>query len=163
MLDMTLYPIPMQNPITNYRQLNQLTQEQLANLCHVTPQVVLLAEAGIWTTLPPKLRHVTHVTPKDYHAYQVAKRKANRVQLENAALAFNPPVAGVHPHVNFRLLISGSLMGYCKVLAINPTIVRNYERGSRRRVIHPLIKQYLADAGLEKELISDLEARFENA
>jgi len=153
------------NPIKSYRELNALTQAQLAQLARVTPQVVLLAEAGVYTTLPPKLRHVCHADPIDYLDFQLSVRQSNCTAFEDAILKYNPPVAGrSHPHVAFRAAVSpGSYIGYCKMLAIAPMIVRNYERRLTRRALHPLIKQYLKDAGVERALIEELEVKFEHA
>jgi DNA-binding XRE family transcriptional regulator len=153
------------NPIKSYRTLNSLTQAQLAQLARVTPQVVLLAEAGVYTTMPPKLKHICHADPIDYLDFQLSVRQSNRSAFEDAILRYNPPVAShSHPHVAFRELVSpGSYIGYCKMLAIAPMIVRNYERRLTRRNLHPLIKQYLKDAKVEGNLIEELEVKFEHA
>jgi len=152
------------NPIKQYREFNSLSQSQLAALANCTPQVVLLAEAGVYTTLPPRLKHVTHSSASDYLDFQIETRQQHRQSLEDAALAFDPcsgPFAH-HPHTNYRLLVVDSLIGYCKMLAIAPQIVRNYERKLSRPNLHPLVRQYLKDAGLSDALITDLGVRFEN-
>src|SRR4030067_903333 len=152
----------MQNPVAEYRELNSLTQLELASRLGVTSQVIHLAEAGVYPPLPPKLRHAIHLTrpvaAAQYHAFQVSIRQSNRPQLEEAALLYDSTISPVaaHPHTSFRLFITDSFMGYCKILAIHPQIVRNYEQRLTKRALHPLVKQYLQDAGLPEGLIEDL-------
>lgn len=151
------------NPVRNYRELNGLSQAELASKCNCTPQVILLVEQGVYTTLPPIIKRVTHSTDAEYHDFQVETRRTNRAIFEEAALTFDPngPPVAAHPHIGFRLLCTDSFIGYCKMLAIAPQIVRNYERRLSNRHLHPLIKQYLKDAGLSEALLGDLEVRFE--
>ena len=148
----------MISPIKSFRLANNLTQSQLADICSVTPQVVLLAEQGLYTRIPTKIKAVTSVTEFSYHEHQLFTRRANKPLLEPAVYSF-APVAGLHRHVAFRRLVKASMIGYCKVLVIAPQIVRNYELRPRGRLL-PLIREFLGDAGFNGEELDDLEVRF---
>jgi len=151
------------NPVRRYREINYLTQAELASKAGCSPQVILLCEQGVYTTLPPAIKRITHSTNEAYHNFQVSVRQTNKEAFEEAIVAFDIGPVAAHPHATFRLLVTDSFIGYCKMLAIAPQIVRNYERRLSNPRLHPLIRQYLKDAGISEGMLNDLGARFENS
>lgn len=149
----------MENPLTTARHQLHYTQHSVARELGYTNQMVLRAEQGLFTTVPPKLKAWASTTlgspPSEvehmYQQYQKETRASNFSQLHMGYLNYLdmeiPSGSKEHPFVYFRACCSDSRVGFCKLLCLHPQILINWERSHFEGEWHPIIEGYLLDAG----------------
>jgi DNA-binding XRE family transcriptional regulator len=157
------------NPLKQTRLSAGMTQKAIAAATDMTPHAILRYEQGLYDQLSPKLslfcsQHLD-ILPSEvenqYHDFQITKR-------HNAAQFFMPPPqlvmnAHEHPFVFYRNVITlravgkKTRIGFCVLLAMNPAVVLQYEKGLAPKMPH-LIVGCLNDAGVSGSLINDLSS-----
>jgi DNA-binding XRE family transcriptional regulator len=155
------------NPLKQTRLKVGQTQKAIAQATDMTPHAILRYEQGLYDNLSPKLSlycsHHLDILPSEvelrYRNFQLNRRK-------ESAQYFQPPPQLVmnayeHPFVFYRNVITTravgkkTRIGFCVLLAMNPAVVLQYERGLQPGMPH-LIAACLSDALVSAELILDL-------
>ncbi len=166
------------NPITFALDWLNVSQTSLASvLGHKSPQTLRRLEQGLYEALPDVIvediaRLISETAGSDWplgtiendiiRAYDQFR---SLVQLRNSYLS-NPttcpePTLGnydYHPFALWRtkLIKSNSRMEFCKLLAINPAVVVEYESG-RRSSMPPHIRSSLSNAGFNSQMLNFLD------
>lgn len=153
----------MKNPVAEFRELNSLTQDQLANYAEVTRQVVTKAEAGLFDYIPPSLMRVIEA----YEGAAASERQLAYTEWIDSTLKANvtadmfPPVGEwfaeeINSFVDWRFTINQSVNGFCTMMKIQPIIISNYEKGKTQN-LPELLKQRLRTVGVTETYILELE------
>ena len=157
------------NPLKQTRLSAGMTQKAIASATDMSPHAILRYEQGLYDQLSPKLslfcsQHLD-ILPSEvelrYANFQLEKRR-------QAAQYFMPPPQLVmshleHPFVFFRNVITTravgkkTRIGFCVLLAMNPAVVLQYEKGQSPKMPH-LIVGCLNDALVPGGLINDLSS-----
>lgn len=159
------------------RTLHGITQQQLADYAGISAQAVLRYEQGLYEEPSDKLvsalvslTQQTEVVEevvesssqiiKEYHEFRVDTQYAARRYFSMAYITNSVPLTATngHPFKTWRtnLLNSTSRMKFCKLLAINPAVVLEYERGSRAHM-PPMIRTALTNAKCPISTIDTLD------
>lgn len=153
----------MKNPIAVFRELNSLTQDQLANYAEVTRQVVTKAEAGLFDYIPPSIMRVMEA----YEGSSAAEHQLEYTKWIDSTLKANvtaetfPPVGEwfaeeINSFVDWRFTVNHSVNGFCTLLKIQPIIISNYEKGKTQN-LPELLKERLRTVGVTETYILELE------
>jgi DNA-binding XRE family transcriptional regulator len=157
------------NPLKQARLASGLTQKNLAIETGMTPHAILRYEQGLYDALSPKLslyasQHL-QILPSEveqsYHEFQLERRR-------QSAQYFIPfPHLTLHPHeppfiyfrnsITTRAVGKKTRIGFCILLAMNPAVVLQYERGLARH-LPLLVSGALKDAGVSDGHIKDLDS-----
>ena len=122
------------NPVTKFREDRGLSLSEMAELSNVTEQVIRNAEHGLFNHLPPSIeRGMVKVAGKSARLARIEYDEWLLNTLEKSKLEL-PPVGSVRTFVRWRYAISDSVLGFCKLLKVQPTIVQNYEYGKTRNL-----------------------------
>jgi hypothetical protein len=134
------------NPVKRARVSYSMTQKDLSELLHVTTQVVISAEAGLFNSLPEGFIEVLHVTQDSYQEWVYQERRQNRPYFETAVTHLGWAV--------FKESVSNTNRGFCRRLVFQPSILREYEHYKRSK---PLLAAALVDVGLDRGQLSELK------
>ena len=138
------------NPIVALRKELRITQKELAEQAHITEQVVLKAEQGLYPTLPPSLlrmvSQLSELAPglieANYEAWINEELKKTKLPSVGNQMVTNP--------VNFKEWrqkvcelndVPNSVNGLCKLLKIHPYVIQKYESGRMKGVPIQLIER----------------------
>lgn len=157
------------NPLKETRLLAGKTQKQIAHETNMTPHAVLRYEQGLYDALSPKLslycsEHL-ELLPSEveiqYHEFQLERRRLSGPYFTPwPTLVMSPHE---HPFVYFRNVVTlravgkKTRIGFCILLALNPAVVLQYEKG-RSAHLPLLMSGGLRDAGITAEKIKDLDS-----
>jgi transcriptional regulator with XRE-family HTH domain len=127
------------HPFKEIRVANRLGQEQVANQCRLTQQVVLRTEQGLYGMPSPSLlrflasleysKSVDELR-NDYKAWQTQHRLYSKVKIEQALLrqrAVAPKVKFTLPQLK-NILGCSSSIGFCKLMCVHPSQVNRYTK-----------------------------------
>jgi transcriptional regulator with XRE-family HTH domain len=176
------------NPLARFRVSIGATQADIALLTDLSRQSVSAIEEGLWESFP-KETHLTlkriaqdefgYPWPESYEIlnqrYQSSRieRRIDTSQktviakyarstpdfhrLKNLALAHNR-----HPFSVWRERAVGttSLRGFCKLVAVNPEIVREYEHQGRYYPLPQSLREALLDCGVKADLLDEAVAMY---
>lgn len=151
------------HPFKALREHHNITQEQLANAAGTTSQSILRYEQGLYEKPSEKIIDALVklsgvAAPKLLLRYEYW-RLAHQ---ERAAPVFaaNRPLlvkAGEHPFVTFRSSLGyESRMAFCKLLAIHPSVVAEYEKGNQKHIPR-MIKNALINGGCRRITVDQLD------
>ena len=114
------------NPLKEYRLHKNLTQQELADKIGVTRQTVLDTEQGLFHIIPPSIAAVTpdHIQ-RDYRQWVKEQRQQNTSR-------FVVNLNSVHTFQDYANKVGGSTRGFCRVLVIQTSIVRDYIANGER-------------------------------
>lgn len=161
------------NPFKSLRISLGLSQKEIADQIGITSQVVLRNEQGLYTTPNVQImtvllreahsrgiiKHTYHSLTEAYDTWVKDVRHTNGY-IFNRPITFklgHRPVA--HPFRIWRESFGFSRIGFCKLLALHPSIVQSYEEG-RTGPLPDVIRAALIDAGCSG-IISSLQSRCE--
>lgn len=157
------------NPLKETRLKVGMTQKAIAAATDMTQHAILRYEQGLYDQLSPKLslfcsnaldKYPSEIE-EQYHNFQLERR-------QNSAQYLDPfPHLVMHPHqhpfvffrneVTVRAVGKKTRVGFCVLLAMNPAVVIQYERGLTRH-LPPLISSCLRDAECSADKIKDLDS-----
>ena len=146
-----------------------LSQSQIAEMAGITPLAVLRYEQGLLENLSPKLAAViaelADVPLAVVHDEYEDDRRIQRVSQTN--IFRNPPSLELrpdeHPFETFRKLITRravgteSRMAFCKLLALHPAVVAEYDKGKCKHM-PAMIKEALLAASCPEKFIETLDS-----
>lgn len=149
------------NPLKEQRELLGLTQEELADRCMISRDSVVKYEAGLLTNPSWDILAVLyekslekHNAIDNYYKWQVEIRKTHVDKLRAALKLYKGG-----PFKDFRLLVSDSQIGFCKLYCIHPQVLRTFEKGQHRNELSDQLRKVFLDAGLTWDEIYDLEEK----
>lgn len=159
----------MMNPLKETRLRAGLTQKTLAQQTGMSAHAILRYEQGLYDKLSPKLslyisNHLDRPPSKveaQYYEAQLERRLQSAQFFDPFPHLVLTPVE--HPFVHFRDVITDravgrrSRVGFCILLAMNPAVVLQYERGLSRH-LPLLMSSALRDAQVSENCIKDLDA-----
>ena len=139
------------NPIVTMRRYDlRLTQAELADRAHITEQVVLKAEQGVYPTLPPSLlRMLSYLSgasedkiEKDYENWILSELKKVKLpsvgnQMVTNYILFNEwrsTVCGING-------VPDNINSFCKLMKIHPYVIQKYSAGKMKGVPVQLIER----------------------
>lgn len=133
----------IKNPLLALREAAHLTQAELATQLGITEQTVRRTEQGTYSTIPKSLLLWAHgqTNSKEIQAEYEAWKESVRLELAPIAnrVSIYPWDCREHPFKWFRVKFMdqylqnvstdkvNSMSGFCKVVAINPRILNNFE------------------------------------
>ena len=142
------------HPLAEYRHSIHYSQDDLANACGITRQIVTNTEAGIYSEVPPSilkgLREELGATPKEIDALADAHR--NWILDELAGLNIGPLIneedylqlpASVGSFTQWRELLSDSIAGFAKLMKLQPITIKKYETGQTNNLPQQLVDRLL--------------------
>lgn len=151
------------NPFKKLREQHNITQETLARVAGVTTQSILRYEQGLYEKPSDKivnaLSSLTGAKPPVLKLkYEIWRRfqqeRASPIFVVIRPLQLKP---GEHPFITFRTNQGyASRMAFCKLLAIHPSVVADYEKG-RQKHMPRMIKQALINADCREEILTQLD------
>lgn len=133
------------NPLRNLREEAHLSQAALAKRLSITPQVVLLNEMGVYGSCNPtilqSLADLSGESPDHLsEQYSNWRENAAKFALGNARLSIRDCVGPHFPRTpgtfnfedvrnwaRFKHQFSTSLVGFCKVVKLQPSLVSAFE------------------------------------
>ena len=140
------------NPVTRFREERNLSLSEMAALAEVTEQVVRNVEHGLFNHLPPSIeRGMVKVAGRSARLARLDYEEWLVGQLTNSKLEL-PKLDSVKSFVRWRLAISDSVLGFCKLLKVQPTIVQNYEYGKTKNLPYIIVDRVRA-LGYDEEYI----------
>jgi DNA-binding XRE family transcriptional regulator len=110
------------NPVKKYRQNAHLTQQELADKIGVTRQTIVDTEQGLFPLIPPTIKATLPANlnlAEDYRDWVRQERQRNTDR-------FAPELTHVHSFQDYVNEVGGSTRGFCRVLVIQTSIVRDY-------------------------------------
>ena len=145
------------NPVTKFREDRNLSLAEMAELAGVTEQVIRNAEHGLFNHLPPSIeRGMVKVAGKsarlarlDYDEWLVGQLELSKVEL--------PRIDSVKTFVRWRMAVSDTVLGFCKLLKVQPTIVQNYEYGKTKNLPYIIVDRVRA-LGYDEEYVEWLKS-----
>lgn len=140
-------PLNLINPIKYERTLRSLTQANLAAQAHVTPQVVLNAEQGLYQSLPLSILLTLDLDPDEYRSWVTAQRFRNQHQ-------FDRRVIRSRDWLTFRLSVSPSFRGFCRLLVYQLSLLRDFELHKQRN--NASLSEALSQVGLTNDELRTL-------
>jgi hypothetical protein len=124
------------NPLKTFRLHNNLTQQQLADKIGVTRQTILDTEQGLFPVVPPS---IAVIVPRHI---QGDYRQWVREQRRNNTSRFVVSLTHVHSFQDYANKVGGSTRGFCRVLVIQTSIVRDYiAKGERWNMIEVALSE----------------------
>lgn len=156
------------NPIKQARQARGLSQKDLAEHLGVSPHALLRYEQGLYEEISPHiLNYVSGLADlpiarikNDYRIFRL------ETQQRAKSLFYPLPVVRItpeeHPFTYFRRECmerrtgKDSRIGFCILLAMNPAVVLNYDKG-KQGPMPALIKQALKNAEVYDNYIELLD------
>jgi transcriptional regulator with XRE-family HTH domain len=146
------------NPIKEFREKNELTQNELANSLGITRQVITNLERGLLSHLPTELSQYTSISPTQYTDWVTTQRHENSPYFHTPELNhFYSSELPLNYRTNkdrwlsFKYLVrpDRSHRGFCRLLVYQPSLLALYE--SKNQCKPSLI------AALRQVLLSDHE------
>lgn len=160
----------MRNPIKELRLERGMTQKELAELAGMTPHGLLRYEQGLYENLSNNLLTTISdhfgFTPED-HSLFIQQYDAFRLEIQRNASIYmdNPPPVQISPnhhpfetfrdHVTLRAVGTKSRIRFCILLAVNPAVVLNYDKG-KQGPMPSLISEALKTANLDERYLEML-------
>jgi len=151
------------HPLAIFREKNHLSQDDVANICGITRQIVVFTEQGIYPEIPPsiikgiKSEYGMLETLNWQHLQDVWIDE----ELEKVDIA---PWLGeglgdvpANSFVEWRNLISTSISNFGKLLKIQPVTIRKYESGATNNLPIQLVER-LRHWGFSDEYINAVSA-----
>jgi len=135
-----------ENPIRRVRRDLRLTQKDLSDRLLVTPQTVLMLEQGLFNSVPQEIAIELGVSNRDYHQWVIQQRRINSSKFHYARTN--------EGWVTFRLSVSPSFRGFCRMLVFQPSILREYELQRQRN--RQLLSEALIDVGIRDDSLRAL-------
>ena len=142
------------HPLAEYRHSIHYSQDDLANVCGITRQIITNTEAGIYSEIPPSilkgLREELGATPKEIDALAEAHRQW--IIDELAALNISPLIdehgdhffpVGIGSFTQWRELLSDSIAGFAKLMKLQPITIKKYETGQTNNLPQQLVDRLL--------------------
>lgn len=157
------------NIFKEVRLRHSMTQRQIAELAHVSPQAVMRYEQGLYEQPSIKLVAVIAELSGLPPETVVMKYDMFRDDHQKAAYRFmipNPPLRieeGKHPFTTYREAITDRAVGrssrisFCILLALHPAVVAEYDSGHCEKM-PALISRALINTGIDTEFIENLAA-----
>ena len=138
------YGTNMMNPLKEYRLHNNLTQQQLADKIGVTRQTVLDTEQGLFNMIPPSIRAVVPQHLQGKYRLWVKEQRQNNTS------RFVVSLEHVHSFQDYCNKVGGSTRGFCRVLVIQTSVVRDYIANGER---WGMIEVALSETGVPTMMI----------
>lgn len=134
----------MINPLKDYRLAHQLTQVQLASSLGITPQIIVSVEAGMMNTLPLRIYeafppHLRDLSELRYQSFRLEQRQLNSHHFVSPEALSSPTFT------KYRLVVSPSHRGFCKLLCFQPSILSSFESKGQSK---ELLSSALSDANV---------------
>ena len=138
----------MEHPLVVFREEHHLSQDDLANTCGITRQIVTFAEQGIYPELPPSIINgikdeyglfATESFQKRNKEY--IKQELDKLDITSWILSpawFNDPDASF---VKWRNRIATSVTNFGKLIKIQPITIRKYESGATHNLPKQLVER----------------------
>lgn len=159
----------MENPIRSARLARGMTQKGLAKLADVTPHALLRYEQGLYEEISPNIINTITLIDEELTPQNLNQQyQAFRLEKQQAACRHLYPLPVVeaneseHPFKQFedavmtRMTGKPSRIGFCILLAINPAVVLNYDKG-KQGPMPSLIRSALHNAGVYDSYIGVLD------
>ena len=157
----------MENPIKRLRRERGLSQKGLADALDMSTHGLLRYEQGLYEHLSPKILEWIGENTNDRAYEECAYQEFRKHQQWIASQWVDnlPPIqinAEAHPFVTFREHITTRAVGtksrirFCILLAVNPAVVLNYDKG-KQGPMPSLIKEALTNAGVDPEYLHRLD------
>lgn len=146
----------MINPVTKFREERGLSLSEMAELANVTEQVIRNAEFGLFNHLPPSIERgmvkmagrTARLARLDYDEWLLHSVSNSKIEL--------PKIDSVPTFVRWRYGVSDTVLGFCKLLKVQPTIVQNYEYGKTKNLPYIIVDRVRA-LGYSEEYIEWLK------
>jgi hypothetical protein len=120
-----------------------MSQHALSIATHLSRNYIVGVEAGLYWTPSPKVVEYLEVDVEEYHDWIREERFALRPKFLEVLESFSCS-GKVHPHKEWRKAVHGdSLMGYCKLVKLQQSVVQAYEQGPVE--FSPLIRDTMED------------------
>lgn len=154
-----------QNPIKEVRLRKNLTQRVLASYGNVTVGAVIKHEQGLYVNPSPRILDVlsdevltSGLLTTAYRCWQDDLRESADLPTTANYYEGNSRPVGTSPFLHYRTKFIGcsSRMAFCKLLALHPSIVAEYEAG-RTKYMPVSIYQALIMAGVKPSLLAILD------
>ena len=149
----------MEHPLVVFRNQHHLSQDDLANLCGITKQIVTFAEQGIYPELPPAIMKGIQNEYGLFATESFQTKSKEYIQQELAKLDISSWINPEFPNdvparsfVEWRSRIAGSVTNFGKVIKIQPITIRKYESGKTHNL--PIqLEERLRSFGFSPEYI----------
>lgn len=135
-----------ENPIRAARRDLRLTQKALSDQLLVTPQTILMLEQGLFNSVPTEIATELGVSNIEYKRWVINLRRYNSPKFHYARTN--------EGWVTFRLSVSNSFRGFCRMLVFQPSILREYELSRQRN--RQLLSEALIDVGIRDDSLHQL-------
>ena len=159
------------NPLRARRLSLGLTQDALARTARLSRQLILRAEQGTYTNIPPRLLHALYPTTverlvaKDlYQEFQTSLRVNAYGQLD-PSFDFTDVSPKRHPFIEWRISSGLNTIQFCKLFAVQHSIVHRWEdappgrNGGPVSVPGPVVTA-LQDAGYPPHVVAGLQQAY---
>lgn len=152
----------MEHPIVEFRKEHHISQDELANTCGITRQILVFAEQGIYPELPPS---IIDGIKDEYGLLSTAdfqEKNTAYIRQELDALDIrpwlghtngDPDMVPANSFVEWRNLISDSVTNFGKLIKIQPITIRKYESGKTHNLPIQLVER-LRYFGFSEQYIS---------
>lgn len=157
------------HPLAKFREVNHLSQDDVANLCGITRQIVLFTEQGIYPEIPPSILNgvkseygmLETLSWPNLHSAWI-KEELDKVDIRPWIGPFDSEGHSAFPEdvnsfVAWRNLVSDSVSGFGKLMKIQPVTIRKYESGATNNLPIQLVER-LQHWGFSDEYINKVSA-----
>lgn len=142
----------MEHPLVEFRTSHHLSQDDVANFCGITRQIILLCEQGIYPEIPPAIlkgvkdefgQLATYDWPEKHTAW--IKQELDKVDIRplvgDFGIMTQTGKLSVHSFIEWRNLISTSVSNFGKLIKIQPVTIRKYESGATNNLPIQLVER----------------------
>jgi len=153
------------NPLRSLRESNHLSQSALARHLGITSQVVLLNEMGVYGSCNPSiLEYLADLSgePAQLLSEQYDNwRKSEAFRALSSARSVRDVLGGSFPSTpgrfnfedvrnwaRFKQQFSGSLVGFCKIVKLQPSLVTAFEASNFKNNVDGIISWLEENSGV---------------
>lgn len=152
----------VKNPVAIERERLGYNQELFAAVAEVSRVAVMHTEQGLVSNVPNRIYKGLGSPPGllDHYQYWIRDtRTKNYVYLERGITRFLQPGCSEYGDwISFRMGISKSRIGFCKLFCIHPQILATFEGNWRSRSqFTPGMRRVLTSAGVGLDVVSNME------
>lgn len=154
------------NPVRQARLRLSLTIKAISSRAQVQEQLWYLTECGCYSEIPPSV--LSYLIEKEfspnflregYNAFVSRKRRDFGEKYLHDKFELPEPSPRVEPISALRTQLGLTRTSFAKDLCIQPAILYKVEN-AKQRTLSQVIKNALLEAGLELELIRELDMRY---
>lgn len=135
------------HPIAQFRELHHLSQDDVANFCGITRQIITLCEQGVYPEIPPSIIKGFQNEFGQLTTYNWQEKHTAWINSELDKVNIEPWVQDMlqqqmpDSFIAWRNEVSNSVSNFGKLMKIQPVTIRKYESGATNNLPIQLVER----------------------